>query len=109
MKIFIAGARSVQDLDVSVKKRMMTIYKKGYDILVGDCYGVDTSVQSFYSNLDYNRVTVFASNGRARNNIGNWKIHNVIVPSNVHWFDFYKQKDIAMADEADIDPKLKAV
>lgn len=52
---------------------------------------------------------MFASNGRARNNIGNWKIHNVIVPSNVHGFDFYKQKDIAIADEADIGLKLKAV
>ena len=51
MKIFIAGARSVQNLDAIVKQRMMTIYQKGYDVLVGDCYGVDTSVQKFYSEL----------------------------------------------------------
>lgn len=101
MKIFIAGARSVQKLDASVQQRMMTIYQKGYDVLVGDCYGVDASVQKFYSNLGYTNVTVFASNGKARNNIGGWNIRNVVVPSNIHGFDFYKQKDIAMVNEAD--------
>ncbi len=101
MKIFIAGARSVQKLDVSVQQRMMTIYQKGYDVLVGDCYGVDASVQRFYSNLGYSNVTIFASNGKARNNIGGWNVRNVAVPSHIHGFDFYKQKDIAMTNEAD--------
>lgn len=101
MKVFIAGAHSVHDLDISVRQRMMTISQKGFDVLVGDCYGVDTSVQKFYSDLGYNKVTVFASNGKARNNIGNWNIRCVTVPSYFRGFDFYKQKDIAMANEAD--------
>ena len=101
MKIFIAGARSVQKLDASVQQRMMAICQKGYDVLVGDCYGVDASVQKFYYNLGYGNVTVFASNGKARNNIGGWTIRNVAVPSYIRGFDFYKQKDIAMANEAD--------
>ena len=75
MKIFIAGALSVQKLDASV--------------------------QRFYSNLGYCNVTVFASNGKARNNIGGWNIRNVAVPSYIHGFDFYKQKDIAMTNKAD--------
>lgn len=91
----------MQKLDVSVQRRMMTIYQKGYNVLVGDCYGVDTSVQRFYSNLGYSNVTVFTSNGKARNNIGGWNIHNVSVPPYVHGFDFYKQKDITMTNEAD--------
>ena len=101
MKIFIAGARSVQKLDASVQQRMMTICQKGYDVLVGDCYGVDASVQRFYSKLGYSNVTVFASNGKARNNIGNWDIRNVAGPPYIRGFDFYKQKDIAMTNEAD--------
>lgn len=101
MKIFIAGARSVQHLDVTVKQRMMTIYQKGYNVLVGDCYGVDASVQKFYSELSYNNVIVYASNGKARNNIGNWNIRNITVPSYIRGFDYYKQKDIVMANEAD--------
>lgn len=101
MKIFIAGARSVKDLSPMVQQRMMTIYQKGYDVLVGDCYGVDTSVQKFYSDLGYSNVVVYASNGKARNNIGHWNIRNVAVPSYIRGFDFYKQKDMAMANEAD--------
>lgn len=101
MKIFIAGAKSVRALSPAVQKRMMTIYQKRFDVIVGDCYGVDASVQKFYSDLNYNNVVVFASNGKARNNIGHWSIHNVSVPSNIRGFDFYKQKDIAMANEAD--------
>lgn len=101
VKIFIAGARSVHHLDAAVQQRLMTIYQKGYDVLVGDCYGVDTSVQNFYSDLGYSNVIVYASNGKARNNIGNWSVQSVAAPSHVRGFDFYKQKDIAMANEAD--------
>lgn len=40
-------------------------------------------------------------NGKARNNIGRWNVRSVPVPSYVKGFDFYKQKDVAMANEAD--------
>lgn len=101
MKIFIAGARSIKHLDELVEKKMFSIYQKGFDVLVGDCYGVDTSVQQFYANLGYGKVSVYASNGKARNNVGNWNIKSVSVPNSVRGFNFYKQKDIAMANEAD--------
>ena len=101
MKVFIAGARSIKNLNASVQKRMLSIYEKGYDVLVGDCYGVDSSVQKFYANLGYPNVVIYASNGRARNNIGHWDIKSISVPPEVRGFDFYKQKDIAMANEAD--------
>lgn len=101
MKIFIAGARSVKQLDDAVKQRLLSIYQKGYDVLVGDCYGVDSLAQKFYNDLDYDNVTVYASNGKTRNNIGKWNVHNVSVASNMRGFDFYRQKDIAMANDAD--------
>ena len=101
MKIFIAGARSITSLDDNVKARLMSIYNNKHGVFVGDCYGVDTAVQDFFIKLSYNNVTVFASNGKARNNIGNWKVENIHVDSSVKGFDFYKQKDIAMANSAD--------
>ena len=101
MKVFIAGARSVTSLNKHVQDRLRSIYKNGYDVLIGDCVGVDTAVQNFFIELHYNNITVFASNGHARNNIGNWMVQNVPVPDNVRGFDFYKQKDIAMANNAD--------
>lgn len=101
MKVFIAGARSIKSLDYSVQKRIASICSKGYDILVGDCYGVDASVQNFCANRTYKNVTVYASNGIARNNIGSWTIKSVAVDSSAKGFDFYRQKDISMSKDAD--------
>ena len=97
----MAGARHLNALDPSVEQRMMSIYNKGFEVIVGDCAGIDTSVQKFYSKLKYSKVTIYASNGRARNNIGNWPIHKVAVPPYMRGFDYYHQKDIAMANDAD--------
>ncbi|MCL2099204.1 MAG: hypothetical protein FWH24_02050, partial [Oscillospiraceae bacterium] len=47
------------------------------------------------------QVCVFASNGKARNNIGNWEIKNVAVDNNIKDFNFYSAKDLEMAKEAD--------
>ena len=101
MKIFIAGAKSINSLDAFVQKKLSSIYQKNYDVIVGDCHGVDSLVQKFYANVGYKNIEVFASNGKARNNVGNWTVHNVPVPGSVRGFEFYKQKDVAMAKAAD--------
>ncbi|MCL2437185.1 MAG: hypothetical protein FWD00_04015 [Clostridiales bacterium] len=101
MKIFIAGPRAITQLDSNVTNKLFSIYEKGYDVLVGDATGVDHSVQKFYAEKAYGNVTVFASNGKARNNIGRWKVENVTVEHSEKGFDFYSQKDIAMANQAD--------
>lgn len=101
MKIFVAGAKSVKMINEDVKKRLLSISEKCYDVLVGDCYGIDTAVQDYFISLRYSKVTVYASNGIARNNLGNWPIHAVPVAEGIKGFDFYRQKDIAMASEAD--------
>lgn len=101
MKIFVAGAKSQNVLDSAVKQRIQNIANKGYTVLVGDCYGIDTSVQCFLKSINYSNVFVYASNGKARNNVGNWQVKSIAVPMSVKGFDFYKQKDIAMAKDAD--------
>lgn len=101
MKVFIAGARAIKDLDEVVKAKLLSISNQNYDVLIGDCYGIDSAVQEFYLNQHYNNITIFASNGIVRNNIGNWRVENIKVESKIQGFDFYKQKDIAMADVAD--------
>ena len=84
-----------------VKVKLLSISDKHYDVLVGDCSGVDTAIQRFFLMHQYSKITVFASNGKARNNLGNWPINNVFVEEGIKGFDFYRQKDIAMAKEAD--------
>lgn len=101
MKIFIAGTKSITTLDDYIQSKLISIHDKGYDVLVGDCNGVDSSVQRFFANLAYSNVTVYASNGRARNNLGHWQVKKVSTPSYLRGFDFYRQKDIAMADDAE--------
>jgi len=101
MKVFIAGARAVTALDGSVQKRLYNIYNKGYAVLVGDADGVDSAVQEYFSNLNYRDVTVYASEGKARNNSGKWDVREVAVPLRSRGFSYYAAKDKAMADDAD--------
>lgn len=101
MRIFIAGPRAISSLNPKIEDRLHGIYEKGYSVLVGDANGVDKAIQRYFSLLDYANVTVYASNGKARNNLGNWNVETVPVPSNIRGFDFYAMKDKAMATNAD--------
>lgn len=102
MKVFIAGPRSINNLNESVCKKLQNICSKNYEVLVGDAYGIDSCVQNFLSQNNYNNVTVFASGKSVRNNYGKWFVHNVEVDSSVKGFDFYAKKDLEMAKNADI-------
>lgn len=72
-----------------------------FTVLLGDAAGVDRLVQSYFSGIQYPNVQIYAGNGKARNNVGNWPVHNVEVQENIKGFDFYIQKDIQMARDAD--------
>ena len=92
----------IKELDENVYRKLNSICEKEYNVLVGDADGIDSSVQKFLKEKKYKNVTIFASNGMARNNYGNWEIENVIVDNNITRFDFYAQKDLEMAKNADI-------
>lgn len=101
MKVFIAGPRSVTSLNKESTDILKNIIEQQLTVLVGDAVGVDKLVQKFLSSCNYKNVSVYASNGLARNNIGNWPVHRVEVRKNIKGFDFYAQKDIRMAQAAD--------
>ncbi len=101
MKVFIGGARQLHSLNKVVVEKLNSILTKNYDILIGDANGIDASVQKFYFDKSYPNLTVYVSNGKARNNIGNWQIESVFVDNNITGFDFYAAKDIKMAQDAD--------
>jgi len=101
MKVFIAGARAVNILSEPVQKRLCNIYKKNYTVIVGDANGVDSAVQKYFSNINYRNVIIYASEGITRNNIGNWEILKVDVPTQLRGFNYYAAKDIAMANDSD--------
>jgi len=101
VRIFIAGPRAISTLDKEVENRLQGIYEKNYTVLVGDANGVDKAIQKYFARLNYDNVIVYASNGNARNNIGNWPVEEIAVPGNAKGFNFYAMKDKAMANEAD--------
>lgn len=101
MKVFIAGPRAVKSLNKKATERLDNIMTNDFTILVGDATGIDKQIQTYYHSLSYSNVKVFASNGKARNNIGQWKVEKVVVEPGVTGFDFYATKDLAMAKEAD--------
>lgn len=99
MKIFIGGSKTINTLDENVKEKLQEIIKNKYDVLVGDCNGIDTAVQRFFYDNGYRNVTVYASGNVTRNNIGNFKVK--YIKTDKKGFEFYRQKDIAMAKDAD--------
>ena len=102
MKIFIAGSREISVLDDYTQAKLDSICSKGYDVLIGDCYGVYALVQSYLSSRKYEKVTVYASIGIARNNLGNWNVRRTQPPKGIYGYRLYEMKDMAMADDADL-------
>lgn len=102
LKVFIAGPRAIQELDEKIKEKLENICEKNYEVLVGDADGIDSSVQKFLNQKSYRNVKVYASKGLARNNYGSWQIENVKVDESKKGFDFYAQKDLEMAKNAEI-------
>lgn len=100
MKVFIAGAKTIKELDSPVKERLDSISKNGFDVLIGDCYGVDASVQKYFSGLNYGHILVY-STGKPRNNVNNWAVKSIPAPKGLRGFDFFAEKDKAMARDAD--------
>jgi hypothetical protein len=47
IKIFISGSISIKKLDDNVIIRLNNIIKKGYQIIIGDAFGVDYLIQKF--------------------------------------------------------------
>ena len=81
--IFIAGPRAIKKLDTKVLLKLKNLQEKNFIINVGDASGVDKLIQGFYHNLNYDNVNVFASNGKARNNLGNWIVNKVNVEKSI--------------------------
>lgn len=101
MKIFVAGPRAIRKFDENIEEKMANIIKRNLTLLVGDAAGVDKLIQQFMHRNSYENVNVYATQGKARNNVGKWKIEKVVVEDNVKGFDFYAAKDIKMAVDAD--------
>jgi hypothetical protein len=99
--VFIAGSMNIKHLDPKVKERIDNIVMSGFDIVVGDADGADTSVQSHLYNHGSLTTTVYCSGLNPRNNIGDWPVHRVETKHAIGSRAFFTAKDIVMAEAAD--------
>lgn len=101
LNVFIAGPRAITKLNKNIEDRLFNIYKRNFTVVVGDAIGIDKAIQQYFYNLKYSNVHVYATQGKARHNIGNWAVENVIVEKKLKGFDYYAAKDLKMAEIAD--------
>jgi len=101
VKVFIGGTRAIINFDDEVKSKLHTIAQRDFEVLLGDASGVDYAVQDFFAKIGYKKVVIYASGGKVRNNIGDWEVMSIIVNENIYGYEFYRQKDIAMANDSD--------
>lgn len=102
MKIFISGSRSIKTLDNEILKFLDDIMNRNWEILIGDCYGVDSTVQSYLNLKNYTNVTVYHVGNFPRNNIGAFNVKRVDSVGSLSPREYYTQKDVTMTADADV-------
>ena len=95
--VFVSGSLPIKIIDAEVTARLENIIDSGFDIIVGDAGGVDTSIQEYLHAINYRNVTVFCSGDQARNNIGSWETHNVYPDHKAGSRAYFTAKDVVMA------------
>jgi hypothetical protein len=101
-KVFIGGSRHVSRLGSPIRKRIDNIVAKNLPVVIGDANGADKAVQTYLYGKGYSNVEVFCSDGKCRNNVGNWNVRSIPVDGHDRGVQFYSAKDRAMTHAADI-------
>ena len=99
-KVFIGGSSTVKLLDETARQKLDELISENAEILIGDCRGADALVQDYLRSKNYERVTVYASDGFVRINHGNWPVVNV-QSHGEKGYAYFQLKDIEMANDAD--------
>ena len=74
--VFVSGSRSIKSLPLLAIRSLEIIIAKGFTVLIGDCFGVDTLVQDYLAARKYRNVIVCHIGARPRNNRG-FQTHHV--------------------------------
>lgn len=99
--VFIAGSIAISRLDPCVKERISRAVSAGLSVAVGDADGADTSIQQHLASINAERVTVYCSGDRPRNNVGDWVVEHVYPNATPGTRDYFTAKDLKMAAAAD--------
>ena len=100
MKVFVGGSKTIAGLTDCAKSAIDELCAIGARILIGDCFGADKLIQEYLVLKGYTNVIVYVSGYMVRNNVGGFPM-KFIDCGNLKGYEFYQQKDIAMANDAD--------
>jgi hypothetical protein len=100
-KVFISGSISMKWLEEKYIQYLENIVSRNHTVLIGDAYGVDKAVQQYFAKHNYQKVIVYFSGEKVRNNIGNRQTKQISNPENLTGKARYQLKDKAMADDCD--------
>jgi len=99
--VFLSGSRAIEDLSEKVRDQLDKIIDAQETVLVGDAKGADKLFQEFFAERGYDRVMVYCSGTRSRNNVGEWERKMILVGPGLKGREFYAVKDRMMARDAD--------
>lgn len=98
--VFIAGSIAISRLDSLVKERISKAVDAGLSIAVGDADGADASIQRHLASICAQKVTVYCSGDKPRNNVGGWKVEHVYPDAQPGTRGYFTAKDLKMAEIA---------
>lgn len=99
--VFIAGSIKIKRLHPLFVERIANIVREGMFVVVGDANGADTSIQAELLAQSASDVTVFCTGDKPRNNLGNWKVHQIQSLAQPGTRAYFTAKDTEMAERAD--------
>ena len=100
-KVFISGSMGIKTLDENVQSRINNIIESGYQVIVGDASGVDSSIQEYLLSKNMKSVLVYCSGKSPRNNLGGWPVENIKTTLTPGTREFFTAKDLRMAEDCD--------
>lgn len=100
-KVFISGSMGIKNLDQNVQKRINNIVDSGYQVIIGDAAGVDSSIQEYLISKNMKYVLVYCSGDSPRNNLGHWPVSKIETNAQSGTRAFFTAKDLKMAEDCD--------
>ncbi len=102
MKIFISGSAKINTLNDTVERILSKTVNSGHEILIGDCNGVDSLIQSYYAQHNYPKVSVYHVGSQPRNFCTSFTAIQVPTENEASAYRYYQRKDIRMTELADV-------
>ena len=102
MKIFISGSAKINTLNDTVERILSKTVNSGHEILIGDCNGVDSLIQSYYAQHNYPKVSVYHVGSQPRNFCTGFTAIQVPTENEASVYRYYQRKDIRMTELEDV-------